>query len=393
MRIAYISKATNLSEKSKYAIDRRRLFALIDYWVKDGCSVTQWKKGIDCDLIYIVNLPASLEETKEVFANKAKHQSVVVGMIEDFDTSVWADINNENIDDICELIKTNNTNHKTVKGRLKKIKNWLNHVGIIETPQSKIKKYITNSDGVICTSELQAASLRRYNPYVSGIADCIPEDDYKIHESSYLENLLAHKNNRIILVWEGTEWGLQLLELIRKPINNIVKKMDVQICLRLIMPRYRPPLFNETDNKLIAEKRFLCEVELYEWNQNTVGALISSSDIGLAPQPINNPFYKAKAYSKPLVYMVMGLPVIASKIPSYCELIQNNINGFIAETDHDWETFLYYLIKDNKLRTNIGLAAKKRVNDFHSVEKVANEIKGVFKYAVIIHKNSNANKN
>lgn len=386
MRIAFVAEDNNDPQKVMGAIERRRLFALIPYWVKDGCEVFPWKKDIDCDVIYIVNLPAMLEMTAQVFAHKKTGQAVVIGMIEDFDTERWASICDESIDDIVSLIAANNTAISTIRGRLRNIKNWIAELGFIQTPRTKIQKYIKYANAVLCTSELQAASLRRYNPYVNGVADCIPENDYIITDAIYFESLVEQKvsNNTVVLVWEGTAWGLQLLELIRKPINSIVEKTNLKICLRLIMPKYRPILFGETDNEIILKNRYLCAVELYDWNLQTVGALVKSADIGLAPQPLINPFYRAKAFSKPLVYMAAGLPVIASKIPSYCELIQNEINGFTVETDDEWQLRLLQLISNKELRIKMGLAAKQRVDEFHSVEKVATKIKNVFETSIKI---------
>jgi hypothetical protein len=383
MRIAFVGEDNFDPRKANGAVERRRLRALIPCWEEDGCEVFPWRINIACDVIYIVNLPAVLNTAAKVFSSVRRGQAVVVGMIEDFDTARWASMCDELCDDIVSLIKTDNAGKSTFTGRLRSIRDWMAQLGLIQTHRTKVQSYLKSAHAVLSTSELQAAGLRRYNPNVAGVADCIPDDDYKIVDVGYAKNLLEEKadHNFVVMVWEGTQWGLQLLEQIRNPLNSIVEATDFKICLRLIMPRYRSPFHGETDNEVIARKRYLCSVERHDWNLQTVGALVRTADIGLAPMPLTNPFYRAKAFSKPLVYMALGLPVVASGIPSYSELVQNGINGFTVETASEWRTRLIELISSRELRSQIGLAARQRVEQFHSVDAVAKKIKRVFQTA------------
>jgi hypothetical protein len=377
MNIAYF-----IDPKDNSAIPRRRLLALIPEWQRFGHKVFEWSKNSDFDVIYILNLPLSIDHARKIFASKKKNQAFVVGMIEDFDTRQWAAICDEQIDTIYELIKINKKENKTITGNLRKLRDWLGQLGMFNPWHKKVIKLLKNADAIISTSELQAAGLRKYNPYVTGIADCIPTNEYDINSQAF-QTLCERKNksNSIILVWEGTQWGLQLLELIREPLNKIIKDSNIKIILRLIMPRYRSDFFGKNDNKEIAKDRFLCEVEHYDWDIKTAGTLIKSSDIGLAPMPMQNPFYRAKAFSKPLVYMSLGLPVIASSIPSYRELIQNGINSYLVDNNQVWFEILSKLIKDKELRLRIGKMAEIRVAEFHSVEIVAKKFIDVFQNA------------
>lgn len=100
--------------------------------------------------------------------------------------------------------------------------------------------------------------------------------------------------------------------------------------------------------------------------------------------PMHNPFYRAKAFSKPLVYMALGLPVIASGIPSFTDLIRDGQDGFIAYNDEEWIYKLACLVDDVELRAKIGTAARVRVDSYHSVEKVAINFLDAFRKACVI---------
>jgi len=57
--------------------------------------------------------------------------------------------------------------------------------------------------------------------------------------------------------------------------------------------------------------------------------------------------------------MKSGLPVIASPIPAYKNIIRSGYNGFLANTDEQWLDALEQLITDKGLRCTIGERGKK----------------------------------
>jgi glycosyltransferase involved in cell wall biosynthesis len=102
--------------------------------------------------------------------------------------------------------------------------------------------------------------------------------------------------------------------------------------------------------------------------------------------PLHNPFYLNKAYSKPLSYMACALPVVASPIPSYRELIRDRVDGILAETSKDWVEALLLLVGSEKLRQKLGQAGRQRLLESHSEEIVARKFAGVFEQALELHR-------
>ena len=74
--------------------------------------------------------------------------------------------------------------------------------------------------------------------------------------------------------------------------------------------------------------------------------------------------------------MSVGLPVVASPIPSYEAVIQHGINGFLARSERDWATCLTAL-RDPVRRREMGLAARAFVSEKYSMEAQAAKLLAV----------------
>lgn len=74
-----------------------------------------------------------------------------------------------------------------------------------------------------------------------------------------------------------------------------------------------------------------------------------------------------------------GLPLITTPNPAYRHTIRNGQNGFLAENIDDWMKYIDLLIKNEKKRKQIGLAAKEEVYSVYSPENVANNYHHFFK--------------
>jgi len=386
MKIAYLAENSDYYKnlKSESAVDRRRLAVFETVWRSCGVELVPWKPNIVCDVVYIVNIQRNIKISNFIINNR-KNEAIVSGIVEDVFTGIFANSSISNINNIESIIKDYYYNHKKNKFRI--LRNYLSNIGIYKTQQQKVLEIISKSDAVICTSGVQASSLLHINPFCTGIADCIPDSDYAIIDEKYGDEIkkLKEKNGTVCLVWEGTAWGLQLLETIRNSIEELQRRVSNPILLVVVMPKKRPDfIFGTNDNDSILKNKYKINTRHYEWDINTVGSILRACDIALAPMPENNPFYRAKAFSKPLVYMSLGIPVVASPIPSYCELINNKENGFIAYTQDEWVEIMLDLVVNNEKRKHIGRLAIDRVVKYHSIDNVSKEYLSIFKKSILI---------
>lgn len=103
-----------------------------------------------------------------------------------------------------------------------------------------------------------------------------------------------------------------------------------------------------------------------EWPQDMI-----SCDVVLCPQRVD--VQPAKSDVKASVAMALGMPVIASKLPSYVDIIKNGENGFLCESKEDWKKALTAL-RNVSMRKMVGDAARNSVVD-HKIDVIAEEWK------------------
>lgn len=126
--------------------------------------------------------------------------------------------------------------------------------------------------------------------------------------------------------------------------------------------------------------RFLANqrIETEMWHHKSVYTAMKNADIGILPiEPIADmangsvvPFWQLKSENRLTLKMAVGLPVIATPIPSYEPVIQSGINAFLASSNSDWERYLQVL-RDPTARREIGSKARTSVIDKYSMNEQA----------------------
>jgi len=81
-------------------------------------------------------------------------------------------------------------------------------------------------------------------------------------------------------------------------------------------------------------------------------------------------YWQVKSENRLTLKMALGLPVIASPVPAYLDIIQQGVNGYIAYTQKDWLEALHEL-RDPRQRKRVGEAARATVLDAYSMDAQA----------------------
>ena len=349
MRVAYVT-----SPRGGYgglatldAVDRRRLAALIDYWVGYGIEVVPWTPEEECDVVYIVSLQNSLS-TAERILSSSRNYAVVGGIIEDPFFAAYAPCPSDDLGILKEYARAYSVGWR---GLARGVRRGIGLLGLGLDPMTRLMKTIRKCDGIVTTSEGQSTMVRKLNLNAIGIADCMPETDFGGRVCSYSQR------EPLSIVWEGTSWGLQLVELVRPALEEVHRLSNVAVEFVFVGPRDRPtPLHGLMNNEIILAENYNIPSRWVEWRLDTIGRVLSEASIGIAPMPLRNPFYRNKAYSKPLSYMACGLPVVASPVPAYKEIIQSGVTGMLAETTEEWTQALLCLIGNVEERERLGRA-------------------------------------
>ena len=112
-------------------------------------------------------------------------------------------------------------------------------------------------------------------------------------------------------------------------------------------------------------------IEYKKWSLETWSEDLSGCDIAIAPQRVD--LQPAKSNVKLAAYMSCGLPVVASPLQAYKEIIIQDHNGYIASTYQEWKEHLNTLLYcTDEFRERMSENAIESVKQF-SPESIANK--------------------
>lgn len=106
-----------------------------------------------------------------------------------------------------------------------------------------------------------------------------------------------------------------------------------------------------------------------KWNRDTYMYEMARCDIAICPQNVE--LQPAKSNVKVVTAMSLGLPIIASPLRAYKEIIKPGENGFIASSAEEWRAALEQL-KSAELRRKISQNALRTASNY-TPEAIAKE--------------------
>jgi glycosyltransferase involved in cell wall biosynthesis len=167
----------------------------------------------------------------------------------------------------------------------------------------------------------------------------------------YKKKSQVRKNKDFTIVWIGSPSTSNYLKTIIKPLKVLCNNYDIK--LRLIGCGYLE----------LKDIQF----ESYMWNEKTEIQLISECHVGIMPLK-NDDWSKGKCGFKLIQYMACSIPGVASPIGVNNEIIDNKINGFLANSDDEWINYIIKLKNDKKLYKKISEKAFEKVYNKYSFD-------------------------
>ncbi len=203
---------------------------------------------------------------------------------------------------------------------------------------------------VIVSSDYLKLAYSRYHDSVTTIEEAIEDVFFtyqKKHEFKSTTNLLycgyAIKANEIFLI------------------KDILLKLNSKYKLKMIFVCDYDPQID-----------FL-EYEFIKYEQSSLPEFLLKGDIGLAPRGLSNSYNLGHSFTKAAYPMSVGIPVVASPVPSYL-----NRNVLICHNSEEWHDTLELLITNIDFRASKGELAKKFVQDNFSIKKIGQQYLNLF---------------
>ncbi len=152
------------------------------------------------------------------------------------------------------------------------------------------------------------------------------------------------KTSRLVIGWTGSHSTLKYLD----PMVDILAKLEQEF---------------EFDFLVICDKKpawTLKSLRFLPWKIDTEIQDLSSMNFGLMPLP-DDEWAKGKCGFKALQYMALGMPAVVSPVGVNTEIVDDGINGFVCQTNEEWEIAIRKLLRDETLRTQMGENARMKI--------------------------------
>jgi glycosyltransferase involved in cell wall biosynthesis len=180
----------------------------------------------------------------------------------------------------------------------------------------------------------------------------------------------GHKNDdRVNILWSGNRSGNFYVNGLAQSISALGKKFKITFTIQSDSPDF------------IDFSRFYPAKALFrEWSLETELSNFQEADIGLMPMH-NTLWERGKCAFKALLYMSVGLPVVASPVGVICDIIKDGESGFFASTQEQWIDKISRLIEDRCLANAFGQKGRSLVEEQFSLKVNAPRLKEVIEEA------------
>ncbi len=218
----------------------------------------------------------------------------------------------------------------------------------------------------------KVASICRWSYKVSGGNAYLGEFGRQYNQQVVLNpttiDTKNHHNQRknqedppLTIGWTGSHSTMKYLH----EIEDVLQKLERQYDFRFVVISNRPP-----DMKL-------SNLSFIPWKETTEVDDLLQLHIGIMPLP-NDPWAKGKCGFKALQYLALGIPALVSPVGVNTKIVEHGVNGYICNNEAEWYSYLAKLLEDSKLRTSLGQAGRKKVEEEYSVNANAENFLGLF---------------
>jgi L-malate glycosyltransferase len=196
---------------------------------------------------------------------------------------------------------------------------------------------IRNADFVITSSpflndEAMRINKKRSSVYITS----------SVNTEYFVPRAKLQPYSKTVIGWTGTFSSKPFLDMLAIPLRKLRELRDFEF-------------------RIISEFDYVMEgvdVKVVPFDKSREIEDLSALDIGVYPLP-QDPWVLGKSGVKAIVYMAMGLPVVASKVGTTPLLFSHEEIGFMVSSDEEWVEALKCLIDDPWRRRAMGEAARR----------------------------------
>lgn len=215
--------------------------------------------------------------------------------------------------------------------------------------QARIRANLTVASRVTVTTEPLADVVRRL----------FPGKDVRVVPNFLPAELLEHerpRRDRLTIGWAGSNThGMDWPE-VEDPLRQFLRRNPSVDFHGMGAWRERPggPLVHYADGL-----RLPGQVRKTAWAEDVMSVFRTVDfDIALAPlRP--HVFNQGKSGCKAVEAAFLGIPILASDLPPYRDVVVEGVTGFLIRRPHEWGRRLRDLVEDEAMRTEMGAKARE----------------------------------
>ena len=219
---------------------------------------------------------------------------------------------------------------------------------------SKTKSICRMATHVMVGNPYLAEYARHVNKNVTVVPTTIDTKKY--------QPLPRRQSNIPVIGWTGSYSTVQHLDTLRGALQKLAK-----------LHPYRLRVIGTPSYKIEG-----VDVEAMIWKSDTELEDLSHIDIGVMPLP-NDAWSKGKCGLKALQFMALGIPTICSPVGVNTEIIQDNENGLLADSEDEWVEKMGQLLKSVEMRDRLGKAGRQTVEEKYSATSQAPRVYDIFR--------------
>jgi glycosyltransferase involved in cell wall biosynthesis len=215
----------------------------------------------------------------------------------------------------------------------------------------KFAQLMEMSDLVVCGNRFLLERVQSLNPRTVLVPTCIEMDEYPAKDWN------THTAPHSVVGWIGTSGNVKYLSVAAEALRQVARVQPFE--LRVVAPDAAP--LKELDLSGV-------QVVHDPWNPQREVEQIQRFDVGLMPLFPNQEWDIYKCGLKLIQYLAVGIPGIAAPVGVNSEILDNEQNGFAAETNAEWINALQRLIGNRDLQQSMGQRGRQTVIDRYSIQ-------------------------
>ncbi|MFH1519729.1 MAG: glycosyltransferase [Candidatus Omnitrophota bacterium] len=182
--------------------------------------------------------------------------------------------------------------------------------------------------------------------------------------------------NDFVFSWHGSVNRIELIAYIKFIIECFLTLYLKYSFIKLFIAA--DGIFERKLSELV--RSYNCPNLIYKgWiNYNHIPVYLDNVDCGLVPLLDRTRFNLSKSPVKLFEYMAKAKPVVASCLGEASYIIENGYNGFLASSEIEFISSMEQLIKNPVLSKNVGIAARKTIEERYSLAILGEQFTSIF---------------